>query len=109
MQRVENSEIVGTRISVLFHLPLSPRVQSSFGPAPSAIFRANIAEILSLRAAFATNYSLNSSRLDLDESSLVFVAQFHFERSVLGCISEKSISPRRITDRSHLVVLDLNK
>ena len=109
MQRVENSEIVGNRISVLFHLPLSPRVQSSFRPAPSDIFRANIAEILSLRAAFATNYSLNSSRLDIDESSLVFVAQFHFERSALGCINEKSISPRRITDRSHLVVLDLNK
>ena len=47
--------------------------------------------------------------LDLDESSLVFVAQFNFERSALGCINEKSISPRRITDRSHLVVLDLNK
>ena len=95
MQRVEDSEIVGTRISVLFHLPLSPRVQSSFRPAPSDIFRANIAEILSLRAAFATNYSLNSSRLDLDESSLVFVAQFHFERSVLGRIDEFGVQSGR--------------
>ena len=84
-------------------------VQSRFRLAPSTTFRAKIAAILNLRDAFAPNSRLDSSRLDLDESSLVFVAQFHFERSVLGCINEKSISPRRITDRSHLVVLDLNK